>query len=400
MNRFFAAAVSMAMAGLAVLAVSAGCDPAVAADLPVKAPPQAPVDASQFWVDMDYLVWNVKGDRLPPLVTASPAGTPLPSAGVLGASGTTVLFGDSSVNDGWRSGGRLSAGYWFDPQHKSGVEASFFGLEQASTGFGASSAGASILARPFLDATTGLQNSSLVAFPGLLSGSVTATETSGLYGAGALYRQEIGASSTPWGTERFSLLAGYRFLHASDRLDISSTSAVIPGGLFLPGTAFATGDSFRAGSNFNGLDLGVTGEFTHGPWMLEWRTKVALGANTNQAAINGSTAMTAGGITTTLSGGLLALSSNIGSYTQTRFAAAPDLTLKAGYQLAPTWQIVASYDLLYWTGVQRAGGLIDTTVNPNLIPPPAGGGPQRPQPQFDTSALLAQGFGIGLRHEF
>lgn len=60
----------------------------------------------------------------------------------------------------------------------------------------------------------------------------------------------------------------------------------------------------------------------------------------------------------------------------------------------------ASYELLYWTGVQRAGGLIDTTVNPNLLPPAGAGGPLRSQAQFDTSSLLAQGFGFGINHEF
>ena len=94
-----------------------------------KAPPPEPADPGQFWVGMEYLAWSVTGDKLPPLVTTSPAGTPLPQAGVLGAAGTTVLFGNSSVNDGWRSGGGLTAGYWFDPQHRTGIEASFYGLE-------------------------------------------------------------------------------------------------------------------------------------------------------------------------------------------------------------------------------------------------------------------------------
>ena len=184
-----------ATAGLVILATTACCDLAVAADLPLvtKARPLKPVDASQFWAGMDYLAWSVKGDRLPPLVTTSPAGTPLAQAGILGPPTTTVLFGDSSVNGGWRSGGRLSAGYWFDPQHTSGIEASFFGLEQASTGFNASSASTPILARPFFNAITNAQDAQLIAFPGVLSGSVSASETSRLYGAGALYRREIGS---------------------------------------------------------------------------------------------------------------------------------------------------------------------------------------------------------------
>jgi hypothetical protein len=406
MKRFFSAVTAAAsITGVVALIAVSASGPAVAADLPLitKAPQPEPADPGQFWIGMEYLAWSVKGDRLPPLVTTSPAGTSFAQAGVLGAAGTAVLFGNSSVNDGWRSGGRLTAGYWFDPLHRTGIEASIFGLEQASTAFGASSTGAQILARPFTDATTNLPSAALIAFPGLTSGSVTATETSRLYGAGGLYRQEIGSigSSTGfWGTERFSLLIGYRFLHASDRLDISSTSVAAAGGVFPPGLTIAPSDSFHASSSFNGLDLGVAGELAGGPWTLEWRAKVALGANQNEAQVNGSTTVTVGGVSTTLPGGLLALSSNIGNSSQTRFAAVPDLALKAGYQFAPGWRVNASYELLYWTGVQRAGGLIDTTVNPNLIPPGAVGGPLRPQAQFDTSSLLAQGFGFGISHEF
>jgi hypothetical protein len=401
MKRFVSDGMSiLRLTGLAVLAAMACGDPAAAADLPLKARPPAPADAGQFWVEMEYLAWSVKGDRLPPLVTTSPTGTPPAQAGILGPPSTTVLFGDSSVNGGWRSGGRLRAGYWFDPQHQSGIEASIFGLEHASTGFSASSSGTPVLARPFFDPTTGLQNAMLIAFPDLVSGAVTASEISRLYGAGALYRRDIGSYATPWGAERFSLLVGYRFLHESDRLDIASQSTALAGGGIPAGTVFASSDSFHARSNFHGVDLGVAGEFLRGQWMLEWRAKVALGANFNESQINGANTITAGGVATSSPGGLLALSSNIGSYTQTRFAAVPDFAVKAGYRFAPAWQIVAGYEVLYWTGVQRAGGLIDSTINPNLIPPATGGGPQRPQAQFDTSSLLAQGFSVGIKHEF
>jgi hypothetical protein len=52
---------------------------------------------------------------------------------------------------------------------------------------------------------------------------------------------------------------------------------------------------------------------------------------------------------------------------------------------------------LHSANVQRDGGLIDTSVNPNL---PAPGGPARPQPVFNTSPLLAQGFNVGVRYGF
>jgi hypothetical protein len=369
---------------------------ALAADvpLPAKAPPPA---AGQFWAEVDYLAWTVKGDKLPPLVTSSPPGTIRSQAGVLGLPGTSVLFGDSTVNDGWRSGLRAQIGYWFDPQKTRGLEFGGFGLDQVSTGFSAASGGNPILARPFFDASLNQQSATLVAFPGAFAGSVNISETSRLFGANALYRQQIGS----WGAERFSVLVGYRYLHSSDDLGISTSSTVIDPASPIPlGTIIGVTDSFKTSSNFNGVDLGLIGEFTQGPWMLEWRAKVALGANINNGEISGATTVNIGGVVSTLPGGLLALSSNSGNFSETRFAVVPELTLKAGYRFAPGWQIIGGYNLLYWTGVQRAGNSIDTTINPNLIPPGTGPGPQRPQFQFNTSALLAQGFSAGVRYEF
>jgi hypothetical protein len=387
----FATALIAAVCGAALLAATFTARTAAAADLPTKAPPKIPDSGSWFWAEVDYLAWNVKGDRPPPLVTASPAGTPLFRAGVIGAPATSVLFGDSSVNGGWRSGGRLQAGYWFDPSRTSGIEVSFFDLQDTSTGFAANSGTNAILARPFFNALTNAQDATLVAFPGVVTGAVAVNETSRLLGAGALYRQEIGM----WGGQRISALIGYRYLHSSDNLSIpANTNSIVFG------FAESNVDAFGATSNFHGVDLGLTGEWKRGPWTLEWRGKVALGANFNSTNINGMSAITFGGVTTTSPGGLLALSSNSGNFSQTRFSAVPEIALKAGYQVTPQWRIVAGYDALYWSDVQRAGGLIDTVINPNLVAPVAPGGPLRPMPVFNTAPLIAQGFNVGVRYDY
>ena len=133
---------------------------ALAADLPVKAPAAIPA-ANLFWAEVDLLAWTVKGDRLPPLVTTSPVGTPLLQAGVLGLPTTSVLFGDSSVNGAWRAGGRLRAGYWFDPSRSRGIEASVFGLGDVSTGFNANSATTPIIARPFFNTSFNGQDAAI-----------------------------------------------------------------------------------------------------------------------------------------------------------------------------------------------------------------------------------------------
>jgi hypothetical protein len=373
-------------AALAAISLNSG---ALAADLPLKASPK-PVDFNPFWAEAEYLAWSVTGDKLPALVTTSPVGTPQVLAGVLGQPTTTVLFGNSSVNNDWRSGGRITAGYWFDPQHRSGLEASFFGLENLSTGFATDSNANPILVRPFTNALTGFPDALFAGFPGLTTGSASASETSRLLGAGALYRRDLGA----WSGQRVSALIGYRYLRSSDTLTISDTETILAFGTFSPT------DNFKAASNFHGLDLGLTGDWRNGPWSLEWRGKVALGANLNSADISGSTTSTVAAVTTTAPGGFLALSSNSGHFSQTKFAVVPELSLKAGYQVAPGWRLIVGYDVLYWTGVQRAGGLIDTTVNPNLTPPPAGGGPNRPAPVFNTTNLLAQGFSFGVRYNY
>jgi hypothetical protein len=381
-----------AACGVALLAaVPLVAGTAAAADLPLvaKAPPKDADAGSRFWVEIDALAWTVKGDRLPALVTTSPAGTPFAQAGVLGAPGTSVLFGDSAVNGDWRAGGRLRAGYWFDPQHNRGIEVSFFDLQSVSTGFAADSNTHAILAQPFFNALTNRQDAALVAFPGAVTGAIAVNETSRLLGAGALYRQDVGT----WIDQRISALIGYRYLRSSDKLSI-------PVALNFGSGPLSDIDAFNASSNFHGVDIGIAGEWKRGLWTLEWRGKVALGANFNSAEISGVTTANFGAGTITVPGGLLALSSNSGNFSQTRFAVVPELALKAGYQVAPQWRLVAGYDLLYWTGVQRSGGLIDTTLNPNLIPLPVAGGPQRPQPVFNTSPLLAQGFNVGLRYDY
>jgi hypothetical protein len=237
-----------------------------------------PAGPGQLWLSMEYLAWSVSGDKLPALVTTSPPGTAQASAGILGIAGTSVLFGDSTVDGDWRSGGRVSGGYWFDRGHTSGVEVSFFGLERASTGFNANSGSFPILARPFTDAATGQQNANLIAFPGFLSSSVTASETSNLLGADAVYRRDIGY----FGREHLSALFGCRFLYASDHLDISRASSA---GYDL----ITPNDDFKTQNYFSGIDFGIAGDSATGPWSLEWRADVALGVNVDREQINGST---------------------------------------------------------------------------------------------------------------
>jgi hypothetical protein len=376
--------------GIAAGLLACGLAQAAAADLPIaaKAPSAIVAGDGGFWIGAEFLYWSTKGDNLPALVTG---GT---GFGVLGASGTSILFGNGTVGDDWRPGGRLRAGYWFDPGHKMGIEGHFFGLADTSTDFSASSTGTTLLARPFFDASANIPNSLLIAGgPGHFTGQVSVNETSRLFGAGMVFRGEI-CETCAFGS--VSALIGYRYLHLRDDLRISwATQGVI----FLPFSVNAS-DEFEAANNFHGLDLGLTGEIRGGPWSVEWLAKAALGVNVADVSINGATSFTQLGTTLSSAGGLLAQPTNIGNFSTSHFAVVPELALKLGYQITPQWRAFVGYDALYWSNVQRAGGTIDTTVNSSQL----GGfpvvGPARPAPQFQTTSFWAQGVTLGATYRF
>jgi hypothetical protein len=86
--------------------------------------------------------------------------------------------------------------------------------------------------------------------------------------------------------------------------------------------------------------------------------------------------------------------------TSSRFAVAPELGLNVGYQVTGSLRAFAGYSLLYWAGLVRPGGTIDTTINPTQ----AGGGtlvgPARPQAQSNTADYWAQGVNLGLVYNY
>src|SRR5262245_36117689 len=377
------------LAIISIVSVVAHTQIAAAADMPAKAPPPPPQAGGSFWAEAEYLYWQIKGDKLPALVTTGPD-TLLATAGVLGAPGTSVLFGQSTVNQDWRSGVRVRAGYWFDPGKTMGIEAHFFGLENASTDFFASSSTTPVLARPFFNTITNAQDSQLVAFPGFATGQVSVSETSNLLGAGIAFRKRL-CEACALGP--VSGIVGYRYLRLKDELGISTFSTA-------PGSTFAVSDEFDTRNQFHGLDLGVAGQVTHGPWRFDWLAKVAVGGTFTNIAVNGSSVNNIGGVISAAPGGLLALPTNMGNFSEQRFSVVPELNARIGYQFTPQLRAVVGYNFIYWTGVVRPGGVIDTTVNPTQIPPGPLVGAARPAPRADTSDFWAHGVSLGLAYNF
>jgi hypothetical protein len=224
---------------------------------------------------------------------------------------------------------------------------------------------------------------------------VNVTETSRLLGAGGAYRRELCASCVAGPV--FGLV-GYRYLRLRDDLQISTASIVTDPFAVFTGT-FAVADHFKTLNQFHGADLGIMGLIAHGPWTLDWRATVALGATLTDVSIDGSTTFIEQGTTTTFAGGVLALASNSGVRRASRFSAVPEFNARLGYQLTPHWRAFAGYNLIYWTGVARPGGAIDTMIDPLQLPPALAAG-ARPAPQSNSTDFWAQGVNFGLAFNY
>ena len=339
--------------------------------------------APRLWVRADYLMWWTKGMSVPPLVTTSPENTLRPQAGVLGEPGTTVLLGDERLLDDMRWGGRLQVGGWLDRCQCLGIEGEWFALGDEDARFVAESGGDPILARPIFNVLLDRQDAQLVAFPGVVAGTVAVDSYSEFNSAGVRLLRNV----RDCGGSRLDLLAGYRYLRLEENLGISEN--LISTNPFAPGT-FEIRDEFDTENQFHGGDIGLLWKTRGCRWSLDVLGKVALGYTEQTVLIDGTTGENPGGV--------LALRSNMGLHERDEFAVVPEVGVTLGYQLTRNVKATLGYTFLYWSNVVRPGEQIDLAVNPNLFPPVNGpvAGDERPGFAFQETGYWAQGLNFGV----
>ena len=363
------------------------------------------------WFSAEYLTWWQDGLRLPPLVTTSSPGTDRAAAGVLGQGTTQTLFGGNDILEDSFEGVRLRFGIWLDRCHSWGVGGEYFNIGQETESFSQTSTGDPILTRPFFNTQTGLNDSELVAFPGIVSGNVSVRASSELTGGGFHFRrlrccQEGCKSWLFCGCKghfcsRSETLLGYRYLQLDE--DVRITENLVSTDPLNPGT-FDIVDSFDTRNQFNGIDLGWKYRMTRGYWTFDATMRLAFGNTRQTVRIDGQTVLNdpANPPPATLQGGLLAQTSNIGTFRQNEFSVLPEFRANIGYQLTDHLRATFGYTFLYWSNVVRPGDHIDTDLNPNLLPPAADPfvGVQRPNFAFDTTDYWAQGLSYGLEYRW
>jgi hypothetical protein len=348
-------------------------------------------DPSHWYVAAEALMWWVKSYGVPPLVTVGPAF----SGANLSVTGVTSVYGADSVDVNPRYGGRLTLGYWLSPCWA--VELTGFAVRPSSHGFTASSTevASSDLARPFYNLNTGAESSEIIGRPGVAQGFVNVTTKSNLYGGelNARYRYWQGACN------RLDFIAGVRYLHLDEQLTITESSRGLAGAGAFAGIERFLQDDFRTKNRFLGGQVGAIFEHVEGRWTLGLTTKVAVGYTRQTADISGAVTPLAGGTPPDLPGGLLALNSNIGTYSRQKVSIVPEVGVNVGYDVTNHLRVFAGYSILYWTGVSRPGQQIDRVLDVNRIPDfPAAPATStiRPVNPRGTENLWAQGVNFGI----
>jgi hypothetical protein len=354
-------------------------------------------DAAPLWrVRSEYLGWWTNGNNLPPLVTTGPDNAPRTDAGVLGTNGTRILFGDRAIDTGIRSGGRITMTRWFQDVEDTALEfvGFYVGDDTNSGNYSASSTGIPILARPFINSNGLVEDSELVAYPGVIAGTVQVQSYSEIYSAAGLLRHNIGLG--PLG--RIDLLGGYRYFRLRENLSIrENLVSTNQGGVIPLGTTTDLLDQFRVGNDFHGAETGLAAELFWSRVSVELIGKVALGGVFRHADVNGRTITTIPGNTPTVAaGGLLALPTNIGSRSQSGFGLLPELGVNTRTALWSGTSLIFGYNLIVLNDVLRTGDQIDRVVNTSQIGGGTLQGPANPAFAFNHSTLVLQGINVGL----
>ena len=372
----------------------------------------APVCGPRVWGGAEYLLWWIKDAPVPvPLVTTGPS-TPTVGdrggVGVLGLPGTTTLLGGDNVGFGPFSGGRFTLGAWLTDDQRFGVEGNYFFLAQQSKQQSVSSSGlvgSTNLGIPFINLLTGREDSDILSRAPDHAGTATLSLSSRLQGAelNALF-----GLTDPCRAVQVHLVGGFRYVNLNEDLTFDTSSPMLQ---VIPTITRFTNDDFGTDNNFYGGQLGVRGDYTWGRFELQAAAKCAIGVMTESVRINGSSAIEVSNIPfgngslQTFRGGAFALPTNMGRFSQNRFAAVPEGDVKLSYQVTDHVAVSAGYSFLYLSDVVRPGDQIDRKINPTQSadqfgPGAALSGTPGPLPRTSSSDFWAQGVNFGLEFKF
>jgi hypothetical protein len=373
------------------------------------------------WGSVDYLLWWIKDQPLPPffVLTGDPT---TPNPGALNAGGFPVS-GEPRIDYGSLSGVRATVGTWLGGDGGLGVEVGGFilpkhtkTLRYASDANGNPVLGFRYIDTPGNPATPNAEDVFQASVPagnafgvGPFAGSLAIASTTRLWGTE--FNAVLGSSGG--GGSRLQALAGFRYVDLSESLDLALQSTAIGGGAvnFLGNTfpapaAILTSDFFHTRNQFYGGQLGARGEYGLGDFTLGVTGKIGLGDMHEVVEVRGTSTLSGAGPVATVPVGQFAGPSNIGRRTRDDFAVVPEFEIKLGYQVTHWLRATVGYDFLYISEVVRPGSQVDLVVNDSVNPVNGvfGKAPLDttafPRPLFNRTDFWAQGLTFGLELRF
>lgn len=294
------------------------------------------------WASAELLIGRTRGPSVAPVVTTGPVAAGA-LAGSVGVPGTVSLFGGKRLLDDWRTGLRVEAGAWLDPQHRLGVGARLYSLFSASERFRAVPNGAVVINVPQTVSAGGarVQVPAFVGFPGLTTGRVGASVQTTF--AGGDLNLRVAAAGNDRG--RVELLAGYRQLYLADDLAVNFAVAPVAGGP--AGVSLAGADAVRTRNSFYGPQLGLLAATGGDRVWAEGHAAAALGVTAS--AFDFARTRDAGVALAPLPLTRANVSDRL-SY----FGAVAEGGARLNWRAAEHVRLTAGYSFLYWNEVRRA----------------------------------------------
>lgn len=365
---------------------------------PLWAGSPAPPLHERVWVSGEYIHWWVTEGDVPPLATTGPQD----SLGILGAPGTSVLFG-GQIEHGDRSGARFTGGLWFTENRHTGFEASGFFVGKRQDQFAVGSAGDPLLARPLTLVPGGFSTSELIGNlpsatqPGR-SGNLVIAYISELFGVEGNFL--LNCCET--GTSQFDVFAGFRHVNLRESIAVNENVNVAANALGVPAGTRSIGDSFRVENEFYGGQIGARYRTVWSCFELKLQGRLAVGATEQEIFITGATQQNlVGAASQTFTRGILATLPNRGNQKDRPFGIVPEAQCEIGWNIRECVRLTLGYTFLYWNSVIRPGEQINLNINPGLLQFPRGAGDaDQPAFRYNRSDVIIQGLSCGLELRF
>jgi len=379
---------------IAALALLVGCHCLCAQEIlgepepPEILQPAESEDSHRLEFHCDYLYWYLQRLHVPPVLVSAPAG----ASGRLDDDGTAVLRGDRLTSRFHRYVGvRPELDWWLDDEHTIGVQINAFFLERDSTHFTVRQNTVPTLAIPYIDARDGSQQARIIAGRSPTDGDLSGGTR--IYSRMELFGQEGNALFDLSRGEDYHVhwLVGGRFLQLRERLDLTSSSTVLP----TQSTVLGLEDHFSTFNKFFGIQTGLTGEYRWGRWFVDGKATFAMGMDSQLIRLKGETIRHVPGSRQTQPYGLFILPSNSGTQRRAEFDMVSEWRVNAGCELTSWLRVHVGYSLLTWNNPLRPGDLVEP-INLTQVQPGGLVGPLRPEVSDKGDFFWAQGVNVGL----